>query len=720
MNKDDAGYERHKENARIRQAEISRASRDIGSRLKPVKNPKRRESCRYDFRLFCETYFPAAFKHPWSDDHLRVIKGIQRAVLHSDLQAIGMPRGSGKTTLCERAVLWAVLYGHHKFVFLVAATEDNAKTNLSKMRVELETNKLLFEDFPGACLPIRALNGVNNRQRGQLMNGEPTRLECSDKEIVFATIPDDPVSSARVRVVGITGAMRGAAVVDPITQAVHRPSLCLIDDPQTRESARSVPQNKTRTDIIMADIMEMSGPDQSMSALMACTVIQKGDMCDKALDRDIMPHWRGVRCKFLYEWPNEKAMALWHKYGEILRESLRFAEEDDPEAWSDATAFYKKNRKKMDRGAVVAWEHRFDPKRGEISAVQKAMNVWLRTPSVFASEYQNEPIEEATEDLGFLTIEEIVLKHAPSKFVRNGVVFQEAEIIVASIDISLRVLWFQVMAFAPNFTGQVLDYGTWPDQRIEYFAKRNVRKTLGRKYPGTGEMGAIYAGLEDLIGKLSKKVWKREDGLKLSLKQGIVDANYGESRDTVYQAVRESDHAALWLPSHGVGISENDTAIHDYKKSKTNRSDRRGPNWVIHVTKSGAKQRYVRLDSNFWKTFAHRRLATPRGTIGSVDLFHPGKDRKGTPRRAESVHQMFAEHHHAENYELKKGKKFERVIFEEKPAKDDNDYLDTNAYCHVAGSIAGCALPEALNTGDKNPSNQKKLKLSEIQKRKAA
>src|SRR5690349_3800167 len=81
-----------------------------------------REACRFDFARFCKTYFPKAFRHPFSPDHLRVIAKIEDAVLKGMLAAFAMPRGYGKTTLSKAAALWSILYGHRRWVVMVGAT----------------------------------------------------------------------------------------------------------------------------------------------------------------------------------------------------------------------------------------------------------------------------------------------------------------------------------------------------------------------------------------------------------------------------------------------------------------------------------------------------------------------------------------------------------------------------------------------------------------------
>ncbi len=113
-------YEDAKERARARNARLSTSGRDVAP-LPEVVDPARKERACGDFRFFCEAYFPSTFYLPWSDDHVKVMGRIAQAVLHGGLFALAMPRGSGKTSLCERACIWAILYGHRRFVCLIGS-----------------------------------------------------------------------------------------------------------------------------------------------------------------------------------------------------------------------------------------------------------------------------------------------------------------------------------------------------------------------------------------------------------------------------------------------------------------------------------------------------------------------------------------------------------------------------------------------------------------------
>ena len=140
-------YEKLKGSAQARNIALSLAGRDIGE-LPAVVNPERKARAATDFCFFCESYFPFTFYLPWSPDHLKVIAKIEKAVLHGGLFAMAMPRGSGKTSICECACIWAVLYGHRDFVCLIGSDEGHAMDMLESIKTELDGNELLLDAFP--------------------------------------------------------------------------------------------------------------------------------------------------------------------------------------------------------------------------------------------------------------------------------------------------------------------------------------------------------------------------------------------------------------------------------------------------------------------------------------------------------------------------------------------------------------------------------------------
>ncbi len=225
-------YESLKDRARTRNAALSLAGRDIGA-LPPVSNPQRKAQAATDFRFFCETYFPKTFHLCWSPDHLKVIARIEQAVLHGGLFAVATPRGFGKSSLCECACIWAMLYGHREFLCLIGSDEGHAMDMLDAIKMELESNDQLAADFPEVTHPIRCLDGIANRCSGQLYQGARTHIAWTAREVVLPTIAGSPASSAIIKVAGITGRIRGMKYKRADGRTV-RPSLVVLDSRGSR------------------------------------------------------------------------------------------------------------------------------------------------------------------------------------------------------------------------------------------------------------------------------------------------------------------------------------------------------------------------------------------------------------------------------------------------------------------------------------------------------
>ena len=642
-----------------------RAAQDIGE-IPPVADPLRRETALASFKTFCETYFAEIFYLPWSDDHLKVIQKIERAVLNGGLFALAMPRGSGKTVLCQTAVIWAALSGAAPFICLIAASADRAQNLLENIKTWLETNSLLQEDFPEVCFPIQCLERIANRQKGQKHNGQPTRIEWSADKVVLPTIEGSKASGVVISCSGMHGSeIRGQHHARPDGR-VARPSLVLIDDPQTTESAWSWSQSQRREAILAGDVLGMAGPGKKIAGLMACTVIRPDDMASRILDREKHPDWQGERTKMVYSFPKQEK--LWAIYAEMRADSLR----NDGDG-KMATEFYAEHREEMDEGAQIAWPERFNP--DEISAVQHAMNLRLRDESAFMSEYQNEPIVEAVGD-EMLTAEEIATK---TNGLARGVLPLDAQKLTMFIDVHQSLLYWSLVAWDKGFGGYVVDYGTWPEQGRAYFAMRDAMNTLSLHYPQGGLEGSIYAGLEALCEIKFSQQYLREDGTVMSINRALIDANWGLSTDVIYQFCRQSKFAAFLSPSHGKYVGASSIPFSDWR---SNRTDRVGLHWRIPALVGKRQVRHVIIDTNYWKSFLHSRLAVLMGDPGCLSLF--GHDPK--------QHQLIAEHLVSE-FRVKTVAN-SRTVDEWKlrATRPDNHWLDCMVGCAVAASIEGISL----------------------------
>ena len=692
-----ADYERRKEDARARAASESRVGRDIGD-IPAVVNSQRKATARASFRAFCESYFPRRFTLPWSNDHLKVIAKIEAAVLRGGLFAMAMPRGSGKTTLCECAALWAILIGAHPFVFLIGSCEDHALTMLGNLKAELMHNELLLEDFPEAIYPIRRLENQSRRCVGQLHHGQPTHIAWTADQIIMPTIPGSRASGAIVRVAGLTGNLRGAVHTRPDGRRV-RPTLVVLDDPQTDQSARSPSQCAEREATINGAVLGLAGPGRRIAAIMPCTVIRPADLADRMLDREKHPQWQGERTRMVYTWPaNEK---LWDEYARIRAEELR----NDGDG-SQATDFYCHHRQKMDEGAVIAWPQRFD--HDELSAVQHAVNLRLRDERAFFAEYQNDPLPAEQVDEDELTADAIAAK---VNGLTRGTVPMGCDHLTMFIDVQQKLLFYLVAAWESAFTGYVIDYGTWPDQRRpegSYFTLRDAKVTLAMKAPKAGLEGSIYAGLEALTGELLSREWRRDDGAMLRIERCLIDANWGASTEVIYQFCRQTPHAPIVMPSHGRYVGASSIPFSEYKRK---RGDRVGLHWRIPNVQGRRAVRYVLFDSNWWKTFVHARLAVPMGDAGCLSLFG----------RKPDAHRLLADHLTAEYRVRTEGRG--RTVDEWKlrvagaggGTSGDNHWLDCLVGCAVAASMQGAVL---FGTQPILRPREHRIRLSELQRTK--
>ncbi|MGE4157717.1 MAG: terminase gpA endonuclease subunit [Planctomycetota bacterium] len=682
-------YAKAKRQVAERNTLISEAGREIGE-LPHVDNPTRKQEAKTSFKKFCEAYFPLTFSLPWSADHLKVMAKVEQSVLQGGLFAMAMPRASGKSSIAECACLWATLYGHRDFVCLIGASEAHAQEMLESLKMELEGNDALHADFPEVCFPIRALHGIANRCSGQIYGGERTHIGWTASEVVLPTIAGSSSSGAVIKVTGLTGRIRGLKFKKPDGHTV-RPSLVVLDDPQTDESARSLSQCAAREKILAGAVLGLAGPGKKIAGIMPCTVIRPGDMADHILDPKLHPEWNAERTKMVYRFPT--AEKLWTAYAEVRAESLRRYGD-----LREATAFYKAHREDMDEGSLVAWPERFNP--DEASALQHAMNLRLQDEGAFFAEYQNEPLaEKDIDDEGLLTVDQIASKL--SGYAR-GVVPIGVTTLTSFIDVQGKLLYWVVCGFHDDFTAHVLDYGAYPEQKRPYFTLRDAQRTLGQVAKGAGQEGAIYAGLEALTGSLLGREWRREDGAFLKVGRCLIDANWGTSTDVVYEFCRRSPHAAGLLPSHGRFVGASSRPFHEYAKRP---GDRVGLNWRIPTTSGKRAIRHVLYDTNFWKTFVHARLAVAMGDKGCLALF--GRDPLD--------HRMFAEHLTSEYRVKTEGRG--RVVDEWKlrPEHVDNHLLDCLVGSCVAASIEGAVL---AGTSSPTAHKRQRIKLSTFQGKK--
>ena len=652
------------------------AAQDIGPPPKPANMRNRRRGDK-DFRYFCRHYFPASFPLAWSADHLDALATIHRATTDGGLYAFAMPRGSGKTTLCERAAIWAILSGRHQFVTLIAADLGKAQKLLAAIKSEITQNELLLADYPAEVWSFHGLDNEARRASGQRCEGRKTFVGWKAEEIVFGQVAGSAAAGSIIRVAGLTAALRGMKHTLPGGRSV-RPSLAIIDDPQTRESAASPSQCNTREATISGDILGMAGPGAKIAALLPCTVIYQHDMADRLLDQQLHPDWQGKRSKLIYAWPTDTA--LWDEYEQIRADSLRAGL-----GISQATAFYKKNRKKMDAGGKAAWPARKNP--DELSAIQHGMNLKIRDPATFAAEYQNEPLDDAKPDVVIPTAADLETRQRPHP---RGALPPDATYRTAFIDTQKTLLFFLEMTWQQNFTGHIHNYGTYPDQKKTYYTLAAARHTIFTAKDGAGFEGAMYAALHALCEQI-------ETGHAMPLDRGFIDGQYADAADIVYRVCAERP-GRVWMPSHGRGQGAKSRPFDMYKRKP---GDAIGPNWRIpRPAGTARRQSYVTYETNHYKTLAAERLRTAVGDPGAVTFF---KSRG---------HRVLFDNLAAE-YAVQVTANGRTVLeWQPRPGSPDNHLFDCYVGNCLAASVLGCA-PAGIETGPEDR-KRKRVKLSAL------
>lgn len=697
-------YEQHRDRQGEQQRQQSRSGRDIGP-IPEIANPRRRARCRGSLRLFCETYNPEAFSLAWSDDHLRGIARLEEAATRGALYAFAMPRGSGKSTLSRMAALWAISYGLRRYAFTIGANLSKAREAMQAIKTWVRFLPLYVADFPEIAYPVAKLAGIAQRAVGQLSEGTPTLIEWSQDRVILPTVKPPPnwpkswklradgyvpTSGAALSAAGLTSDGIRGSLLTLSTGATIRPDLVLLDDPQTPESAVSPAQNEKRERLISADVLGMAGPGQTISAVMPCTVIAPGDMADRILTRSLHPLWRGERTRLLRRMPED--LAHWEDY---LEEYRRCAQLEPPD-YTTANAYYLAHQERLEAGCEASWPERKLP--GEVSAIQHAIHLYARSPAAFFAEYQNTPLDRKAEDRGQLVADTLAARINRHD---RGVAPAQASRVVAMVDVQGDLLYWLVCALADDYTGAVIDYGTYPEQGRPYFTLSDARPTLPQVVGISSVEGSVFAGLERLADSLLTREWRvdgRSSGLRIE--RMLVDANWGQSTDTVYRWARHTAHAAVVTPSHGKAIGARAAPMSEWQRQD---GERRGLNWRLRQSRHRSG-RYVIYDTNFWKTFAASRLIQPLGERGAITLFGDKS----------YIHRLLSHHLTAEYRSREPGDR-EVDVWSLRPERPDNHWWDCYVGCMVAASIQGAIL--AGTEKGAAPRAKERVSWSELQRR---
>ncbi len=431
--------------------------------LPAVKDPARRESCQYDLPRFLQTYLPYIFTRPFSPAGLRFLRDLQRLLLGGGLKAIAQPRGTGKTATISGSMIWAAVYGHRRYLVAIGATDAAAEHLIKDILSNLQ-GEMLLADFPEYAIPFMAIEGRPQRCGSQTYKGKVTGIGQKVDVLVLPSLLGEKGDGATIQAAGLTGAVRGMHQVNKAGVWV-RPDFALLDDPQTRESAKSQTQTDDREQIILGDVMGLAGHDREISACMACTVIAKGDLADRFLDMEKRPEWKGQRERLVTKWGGTEK--LWAEYDVIWRD-------EEAGRLPDGTCmkWWREHREAVEKGCRVLDPALFGS--GEVSALQHARNLYLKHgKDAFDAEYQNDP-PSLTPEAEYHLDRENVLEKLTHR--ARGAIPSDCPTVTAGVDVNrYAVAWLVV---ASNLAGDVnvIDYGWWTPPRRRQVWEDNENK----------------------------------------------------------------------------------------------------------------------------------------------------------------------------------------------------------------------------------------------------
>lgn len=620
-------------------------------------NPERKELCRHSLWQFANTYFPHYTYLEPADYHPEIYADLQSAILYGRSQAIAAPRGGAKDTIFAIAVIWAIAYGHKHWLVYGAATAKLAKQKLENIKVEIEENKWLFEDFPEMCHPVRALERSPLRCKGQRIKSKHgdayfSRISWSQDEVVFATVEGADCSGAVITSVGLEGSARG------LVRGEERPDFLVINDGETDEAARSEVLRKKIEGTIDQSLSGLAGPGKSIAKFFLCTIVCPGCVSEKYTDPSQKPGWNGRRYSMVVQFPERED--LWMKYMELWREGKSSGKDPDARI---AHRFYVENQKVMDAGAKVSWPDRYirdiveDGTPTEISALQHAYNLRVANGEVaFFSEYQNDPLPENTDTIGLTA----ALVASRCGGYSPGVVPAHCTHITRGIDIGARHLHSVTKAWLPNGDSFVVDYSRF-DVEAPPGDLRNPRGGVK-----VALEAAILSALRVARGEAEDFPMKDTEGNDRWVDMTLVDSGFLEK--TVYTFCNES--GPRYRPIKGYGSKQGQKRYAPPQQKQKNKK----PSFHCYVSKLSTGQLLWHVDADFWKLWCQMRFLQDPETNGACALW--GMD----PQK----HRNYANHIVSELFDPETRK------WEE--ASKHNHFLDASAYADCGAGMLGIRI----------------------------
>lgn len=653
---------------RDRDAQRKREKRYEAARIviPDVVDPVRREKCLADPERFLRTYHPDRYSRAFSRLHKRLIDQMYERMEKGGKKAMAAPRRRGKTEITKGMVEYGIFRQFIRFPLVIGATTVLAGRTYQDFRKKLEVNNLLYQDFPEICHPVRELQGAPQRAARQHVDGMLTRIVWTATDYLqLPYVPGSPYGGVKMSYYGLDAAFRGANIES------DRPDFIMIDDPETRESARSIPQIKDRKEILMRDIEGLEGDDDTPLTIVVLTTCQNRYCLSFQLtDIEQQPSYDGERWGWFTKWPktvddptDESKLGLWSDYITKRRQDQMSGDRFG----LNAVAFYILHRHLMDAGCEVIADE-FKPRLLDdgtptvYSAIQEGFNKIADTDlASFRTEHMNDP--EAEDEIQTL---KLTKARVMSRFDRDREQYKipaATQAVTIGLDLGKYLSHFVVNAWE--------DEGCVPNV-VDY----NVMETYGltRQSDDQAVEHALAASLE---------VWGEMVQTEYNPLMVLIDS--GKWPRAVYNFCRAM--GPPFFPSKGQDTDR--FRVRDWIEDKIQPFEQC---WAHNLDFGKIVEHQCWLfnfDAWYWKKWVHERfMCRPfdddgNRVDGSLCLFHHGGDSKR--------HLTFASHICAEEEQLVpiEGKELKRTWFVK---NRNNHYLDAQALACLAGSVVGIRL----------------------------
>lgn len=326
---------------------------DAGADLTGDRGIRRRLGA-IDLEYFGRAYFPQYFSRPSPDFHRELDAIWQEGVLKgrypltsANVKAISRmpgtrrvtaaPRGHAKSTnLTFKGTMHSVLYGYKHYPIIISDSSEQAEGFLDNIRVELEENDAIREDFGDLCGAVWRSN------------------------VLITT------TNIKIEAIGSGKKIRGRK------HRNWRPDLIILDDVENDENVRT-PDQRRKLDNWFNKAVAKAGDDYT-DIIYIGTLLHYDSLLAKTLKN---PAYTAIKYKAVISF--SAADELWQQWEAI------YIDLDNDRRAADARAFFDAHSTAMLEGTAVLWEEKLSYYDLMVMRVSEG-------EASFNSEMQNEPI----------------------------------------------------------------------------------------------------------------------------------------------------------------------------------------------------------------------------------------------------------------------------------------------------------------------------------------